>query len=81
LHGHFILLTVPHSFISSEKSSCKVNSKQSSQGWVWWCMSVIPAAQEEEVGGLQSEASQCKSARPYLKNKLKEKGVGVWLKL
>jgi hypothetical protein len=37
---------------------------------------VITATQQAEVGGLQSEVHLDKSERPYLKNKLKAKGVG-----
>jgi hypothetical protein len=40
---------------------------------------IIPALREVEVGGSQSEASLSKSLRPYLKNKLRAKGLGVWL--
>jgi hypothetical protein len=39
---------------------------------VWWSTSIIPAAQEVEIGGSQSEASLVKSSRPYPK-KLKAK--------
>jgi hypothetical protein len=35
---------------------------------------------KEEAGGLWSEAGPAKSMRPYLKNKLKPKGLGAWLK-
>jgi hypothetical protein len=42
-------------------------------------MPVIPATQEVEVRGSWSEASQGKSVRPYLKNKLKIKMIGVGL--
>jgi hypothetical protein len=38
---------------------------------VQWHTSVIPATQEAEVEGSQTEASPSKSIRPYLKNKLK----------
>jgi hypothetical protein len=41
------------------------------------CLKISP---EIEIGGLQSEASPGKSIRPYLKNKLKQQGLGVWLK-
>jgi hypothetical protein len=34
--------------------------------WVWWCVCVIPATQEAEVGELRSEDSLGKSMRPYL---------------
>jgi hypothetical protein len=37
---------------------------------------LIPAAWEAEMGGSQSEASSGKSRGPYLKNKLKAKGLG-----
>jgi hypothetical protein len=38
---------------------------------------VVPAMQEAEIGRLQSKADLGKSMRPYLKNKLKAKGLGV----
>jgi hypothetical protein len=41
---------------------------------------VIPSTQEVEVEGWCSEPSQDKSIRPYLKNKLKAKGLAMWLK-
>jgi hypothetical protein len=40
---------------------------------VSWFIPIIPAIQEAEVGGSQSEASLGKSVRLYLKNKLKAK--------
>jgi hypothetical protein len=40
-------------------------------------MPVIPATWEVEVGGWLFEAGSDKSSRPYLKNKLKAKGLGV----
>jgi hypothetical protein len=43
-------------------------------------MSVITATLEAEIGGSQSEATLDKSLRPYLKNKLRAKGLGVQLK-
>jgi hypothetical protein len=39
-------------------------------------MPVIPATQEAVVEGWQSRPYLCKRARPYLKNKLKAKGLG-----
>jgi outer membrane receptor for ferrienterochelin and colicin len=48
---------------------------------VWWCTPVIPATQEVKTEGSKLEASLGQvSTRPYLKNKLKAKGLGVWLK-
>jgi hypothetical protein len=44
------------------------------------CTPVIPATWREEVGGSPSEAFLGKCVRPYLKNKLKPKGLGEWLK-
>jgi hypothetical protein len=41
-------------------------------------MLIIPATQEVKVGGLQSQTGPGKSARLYLKNKLKAKVVGMW---
>jgi hypothetical protein len=43
------------------------------QGWTGWCMSLISATQEVEVGRSQSQA---KARDPYLKNKLKAKRAG-----
>jgi hypothetical protein len=41
----------------------------------------IPDIQQVEVGGLRLDASPGKvSAKPYLKNNLKAKGLGSWLK-
>jgi hypothetical protein len=43
---------------------------------VWWCTPVIPATREVKVGKLQIQASLNKvSRRPYLKSKLKIKGI------
>jgi hypothetical protein len=39
-------------------------------------MSVIPANQKAEVGGLMFDAAPSKSVRHNLKNKLKAKGLG-----
>jgi hypothetical protein len=33
-----------------------------------------------EIGRSQNEASPSKSMRPYLKNKLKQKGLEAWFK-
>jgi hypothetical protein len=44
---------------------------------VWYCVSIISATQEVEVGGLQSNASPDQSVRSYPKNKLKAKRAGV----
>jgi hypothetical protein len=41
---------------------------------------VVPSAQEAEVGGSQFKVSPGKSLRLHLKNKLKTKGLGMWLK-
>jgi hypothetical protein len=43
----------------------------------WWCTPASPATQEVEVGRALSKSSPDKSARPYLKNKLKKKQE-VW---
>jgi hypothetical protein len=43
-------------------------------------MAIIPATWEEEVGGSWSEASLGKWKRPYLKKKLKAKGLGAWFR-
>jgi hypothetical protein len=48
---------------------------------MWWHTPVIPTPQQQaEVGVLQYKNGLGKSARPYLKNKLKVKGLGAWLK-
>jgi hypothetical protein len=44
------------------------------------CAIIITAAWEVEVGGQRSKTGMNKSARPYLKIKLKEKGLGKWFK-
>jgi hypothetical protein len=44
-----------------------------------WYMPVFLATLEVEVGESQSEAGLGKSTRLYLKNKLKLKGLGLWL--
>jgi hypothetical protein len=43
-------------------------------------MPVIPSTQEVKVGRSQSNIILSKSMRPYLKNKLKAKGIGAQLK-
>jgi hypothetical protein len=43
-------------------------------------MPVIPAIWEVEVVGLPSEVGPGKSTRIYLKNKLKQIGLSMWLK-
>jgi hypothetical protein len=44
-------------------------------------MPAVSVTQGAEKGGSRFEASQGKvSARPFLKNKLKLKGLGAWLK-
>jgi hypothetical protein len=49
-------------------------------GQAWRFMPAIPA-QEMEVGRSRSEAGPGKkNMRSYLKNKLKQKGLGTWLK-
>jgi hypothetical protein len=46
----------------------------------WWFTSIIPATQEAEVGRSWSCLSLSKlNSRPYLKNKLKAKGLEAWL--
>jgi hypothetical protein len=43
----------------------------------WWCTPVVPDNWEEEIEGSWSEAILGKvSTTPYLKNKLKTKGLG-----
>jgi hypothetical protein len=43
-------------------------------------MPVIAPKQEAKVGGPQIKAELGKCVRPYLKNKLKSKRLGVWPK-
>jgi hypothetical protein len=43
-------------------------------------MPTVPATWEVKIEVSWSEANPSKSKRPYLKNKLKAKGLGVWLK-
>jgi hypothetical protein len=43
-------------------------------------MPIIPTTWEVEVGGFCFKTGQRKSVRPYLKNKLKAKGLGTELK-
>jgi hypothetical protein len=40
-------------------------NKQAEHGW--WCITVIPAMQEEDIGELQSQADWDQKRRPYLK--------------
>jgi hypothetical protein len=49
--------------------------KKSEAGLERWYTHGIPATQEAEVGISWSEAGVGKSMRPYLKNKLKAKGL------
>jgi hypothetical protein len=44
-------------------------------------LAVIPATLERKLGGLPSKEDPGRSAKPCLKNKLKQKCVGVWLNL
>jgi hypothetical protein len=46
----------------------------------WWHMPVVSVTWEAKVGGSLSEVSYGKHARPYLKNKLKAKGLGTRLR-
>jgi hypothetical protein len=43
---------------------------------VWWFMPAIPAIQEVEVGGSQSQDSLGKNTRSYAKNKTRSKRAG-----
>jgi hypothetical protein len=62
------LSTLPHK---------KTKTKQKAVGQELCFTSIIPVAQEVEVGRLKFEASLGKvNGRLYLKNKLKEKGLG-----
>jgi hypothetical protein len=58
----------------NNKSKNKLNCK------LYSCTPVIPATQKVEAGTSQSEEGPSKSVRPYLKNKLKQKGMGVWVR-
>lgn len=44
-----------------------------------WHVPIIPPTWEVEVEGSQSEATPDEISRPYLKNILKAKGLGVCL--
>jgi hypothetical protein len=48
----------------------------SKRSQVWWYTLVIPATWEAEVGEWRAMTSPDHSMRPYLKNKLKAKGLG-----
>jgi hypothetical protein len=54
-----------------ENSTETLNPKTSQ---TWWCMLVIPATQEAEVGELWSKDGPGESVRACLENKLKQKG-------
>jgi hypothetical protein len=54
--------------------------KEWMEAQAWWYTPVIPVMKGVKVGRSWSEASSGKSERPYLKNKLKQKGLGVWPK-
>jgi hypothetical protein len=43
-------------------------------------MPIILSRQEAEAGGLQSKVSSRQKVRSYPKTKLKQKGLGDWLK-
>jgi hypothetical protein len=47
--------------------------------WAWWCTPIIPATWEVGIEGSQSTGGLGKSKTPYLKNKLKTKGLGTWI--
>jgi hypothetical protein len=57
----------------------RVHQKQF-PGWAWWYMSIIPATPEVEVKDRCPSLDPGKSKIPYLKNKLKTKELGAWLK-
>jgi hypothetical protein len=42
------------------------------------CLIPVNAAMQEAESGSSSKTSLGKSMRPYLKNKLKQKGLGAW---
>jgi hypothetical protein len=55
-----------------------LNIETENQNSIWWCMPIFPATREVEIGRLQLEASLGKvNERPYLKNKLKAKGLAA----
>jgi hypothetical protein len=54
----------------------KILFKEIKEGQVWWYLSTIPASQEVNVGGLSLRLAQT-IVRPYLKNKLETKGLGM----
>jgi hypothetical protein len=45
-----------------------------------WCMSVIPVMWEAQVGGLQFKIALGKKYKTPSQKKLKQKGMGTWLK-
>jgi hypothetical protein len=56
-----------------KKASKQTNKQQTSQAC--WHVSGIPATQQARGRSISSETSPGKSLRPYLKNKLKQKGL------
>jgi hypothetical protein len=52
-------------FEASLRKVLKTLAQKTSQ--VWWCITVIPAMQEEDIGELQSQADWDQKRRPYLK--------------
>jgi hypothetical protein len=66
--------------IGGSRFKSNLGKKLNRINWACWCISVIPATQETYIGGSQLEAGPGKLQRPYLKNKLKQKTLWVWLK-
>jgi hypothetical protein len=60
----------------SREKVCKTISKTSQ---VLWCVLVIPATWEVEIGGQWSMASSRQKFKT-LPEKLKQEGLGLWLK-
>jgi hypothetical protein len=68
-------------FKKAQKSYKTLNNKPLRNDWAWLYMPAIQVTWEVEIGGSQFEVGSGKSARPYLKNKLKAKRLGpAWLK-
>jgi hypothetical protein len=45
----------------------------------WWYLTAISTTLETELDGSISKVTQGKIVRPYLKNKIKKKELGMWV--